>query len=377
MALELEPLNVLIGANGSGKSNLIDVLGLLKALPLDLSRPLVEAGGLKQWLWKGREDNIRAAIESSWESGSGQPPTFHYIELGRLSDRAGVAVETIGANFGNRPGGGIDNDNQFNYINHLPEARKIRDVKDDRLVDVGDRDFHADQSILSQKRDTERYPFLSQLAESYRGIRLYRDWSFGRSSKIRGPQLADVQDEYLEEDSRNLNSILRRLNQNSDTAAKVTDTLKKVYEGIANYRVEFNNDYLYLYIVEEDGREISAIRLSDGTLRFLSLLAILCDPTPPRLVCIEEPELGLHPDLMATIADLLIEASSRTQLIVTTHSADLVSALWEFPEAVVVCEREIDGTTMKRLDRERLKKWLELYSLGELWASGEIGGNRW
>ncbi|MGH9800244.1 MAG: AAA family ATPase, partial [Blastocatellia bacterium] len=86
---------------------------------------------------------------------------------------------------------------------------------------------------------------------------------------------------------------------------------------------------------------------------------------------------GLHPDVIHKIAELLIEASQRTQLIVTTHSEFLVSALSEIPEAVIVCERDQDGTQLSRLDPERLKKWLERYSLGELWMTGELGGTRW
>ncbi len=93
------------------------------------------------------------------------------------------------------------------------------------------------------------------------------------------------------------------------------------------------------------------------------------------LICIEEPEIGLHPDMMSTIADLLVEPSGRTQLIVTTHSEALVSSLP--PESVLVCERDYLGTHLRRLDPERLKKWLENYSLGELWSMGEIGGTRW
>src|SRR5260370_1406959 len=81
---------------------------------------------------------------------------------------------------------------------------------------------------------------------------------------------------------------------------------------------------------------ISQRRLSDGTLRFLSLLTVLCDPDPAPLICLEEPELGLHPDIIRTIGELLVEASTRTQLIVTTHSSELISALGEVPESVVV-----------------------------------------
>jgi predicted ATPase len=105
------------------------------------------------------------------------------------------------------------------------------------------------------------------------------------------------------------------------------------------------------------------------------LLSILCHPKPPPLICIEEPELGLHPDIIPQVAKLLLEASQRTQLVVTTHSEALVSALSEVPEAIIVCERDDNGTQLRRLEPEKLKEWLERYKLGELWSMGEIGGN--
>ena len=129
--------------------------------------------------------------------------------------------------------------------------------------------------------------------------------------------------------------------------------------------------------LQEGNISMKANRLSDGTLRYLSLLAILCHPEPPPLVCIEEPELGLHPDILPTLADLLREASGRCQLVVTTHSDVLVDALTDTPESVVVCEKHNGGTEMRRLDKADLSDWLEDYCLGELWSKGELGGNRW
>src|SRR5690606_24023930 len=117
--------------------------------------------------------------------------------------------------------------------------------------------------------------------------------------------------------------------------------------------------------------------LSDGSLRFLCLLALLCDPAPPPLICIEEPEIGLHPDLLNRVARLLIEASKRTQIIVTTHSDLLIDAFSERPEDVVVFEKHDGATRMKRLDEAELASWLEEYRLGELWTRGRIGGTRW
>jgi hypothetical protein len=113
------------------------------------------------------------------------------------------------------------------------------------------------------------------------------------------------------------------------------------------------------------------------TLRFLCLLAILCHPDPPPLVCIEEPELGLHPDVLPTLAELLLDASARSQVIVTTHSDVLVDALTETPEGVVVCEKRRGQTEIQRLEKDALEEWLDRYSLGELWRKGELGGNRW
>jgi predicted ATPase len=115
--------------------------------------------------------------------------------------------------------------------------------------------------------------------------------------------------------------------------------------------------------------------LSDGTIRFIALLAILLQPEPAPLICLEEPELGLHPDAIALTAELLTEASRRTQLVVTTQSDVLVSALTEQTESVLVCEFSAPGTTLHRLDAEKLRFWLEKYRLGEVWRMGELGGN--
>lgn len=134
---------------------------------------------------------------------------------------------------------------------------------------------------------------------------------------------------------------------------------------------------MQVFLVERAGRRHPAVRLSDGTLRFLCLLAILCDPAPPPLIVIEEPELGLHADAIALVARLLRAAAERTQLIVTTHSDALVDAFTDTPEVVVVVERDERGTKLRRLSRDVLSEWLEKYRLGPLWSMGVIGGNRW
>jgi predicted ATPase len=133
-----------------------------------------------------------------------------------------------------------------------------------------------------------------------------------------------------------------------------------------------------IYAYEEGlDHAISAGRLSDGTLRYLWLLAILLDPISSGIICIEEPELGLHPDILPTVAELLLLASERAQIIVTTHSDHLVSAFSKQPDAVLICDQTESGTSLKRLNPSELAKWLGRYALGDLWLKGEIGGTRW
>jgi predicted ATPase len=170
--------------------------------------------------------------------------------------------------------------------------------------------------------------------------------------------------------------VLNRLRRDPAVKARVLTALKALYEGIEDYDVQIEGGTVQVFL-QESGVTIPATRLSDGTLRYLSLLAILCHPDPPPLVCIEEPELGLHPDILPTLAALMREASENCQLIVTTHSDVLVDAMTDTPESVLVCEKHDGATQFRRLSADGLKPWLERYRLGELWTRGEIGGTRW
>lgn len=95
------------------------------------------------------------------------------------------------------------------------------------------------------------------------------------------------------------------------------------------------------------------------------------------MICLEEPELGLHPDILPTVGELLMNASTRSQLIVTTHSDVLVDKLTDRPDSVLVCEKRDGQTHVTRPDQGQLAEWLQDYSLGELWSRGHLGGNRW
>ena len=196
-----------------------------------------------------------------------------------------------------------------------------------------------------------------------------------RVSDGRMAEGAHERSDFLNRDGSNLALVLS--NFSGENKRHLVSALQKLYDGIVDISCRVTRGTVALFLEEVGDREIAATRLSDGTLRYLALLAILLHPEPPRLVAIEEPELGLHPDLLPTVSDLLRSASKRTQLVVTTHSDVLVDSLTDVPESVVVCEKHNGQTEMRRLDRNELATWLEKYRLGELWTSGELGGNRW
>lgn len=248
--------------------------------------------------------------------------------------------------------------------------------RDEKQRQLRPEEVDAEQSILAQRKDPDHYPELTYLGEAFARMRLYREWTFGRYTPPRLPQKADLPNDFLGEDGRNMGLVLNRLKRETKAKAQILEALRKLYEGVSDFDTIIEAGTVQVFFQEGD-ISVPATRLSDGTLRYLSLLAILCHPKPPPLICIEEPELGLHPDILPTVADLLREASERCQLVVTTHSDVLLDALTDEPESVVVCEKHCGKTEMRRLDKTDLSDWLKDYCLGELWSKGELGGNRW
>jgi len=233
-----------------------------------------------------------------------------------------------------------------------------------------------DCSIVGQLFDPSSFAELASLSQNYEKVRIYREWAFGRSAVFREPQQADMRNNFLEDDFSNLGLFLSKLRKTPKAKKAIIENLRKLYDGLTDFEVVAEGGSVQVFFTEGDF-VIPAARLSDGTLRFLCLLAILCDPEPPPLICIEEPELGLHPDILPTVADLLKSASERTQIIVTTHSDILVDAMTDCPESVVVCEKHKGQTEMTRLSASELAVWLEKYRLGQLWIQGQLGGTRW
>ena len=233
-----------------------------------------------------------------------------------------------------------------------------------------------DQSVLAQRKDPDIYPEVTWIGRKFGEILTFREWAFGRYAPLRQPQPADLPDDCLEHDNRNLALVLNRIESQDRDFRRLNDLMRRFNSRFERMSTRVSGGAVQLYLYETDlASPIPATRLSDGTMRFLSILALLLTPAPPPLVCIEEPELGLHPDVVSDIGKLLIEASRRMQLIVTTHSDALVSALSEQPDSVVVCERRGAATVLERLDPDRLSSWLKEYSLGDVWRDGELGGN--
>lgn len=385
VSLALQPLNVLIGPNGSGKSNFLDAIALLQAAPRELAAPVQEGGGVVDWLWKGDErgpEITTARVEVvhfplKLKSDSESMGIRHIVDFGALNHRFFLEDERIETE---KPYAGHDEPYYFyQYRNGNPLLKSALPPgtggprPDER---IGADEIKPYLSILAQRRGWSLYPEITSIAERYAGIRIYRDWTFGRRAMPRLALKADERNDYLLEDCSNLGLVLNRLRLDVPTKRRLIAAISLLYRGIEDFDVRIIANTVQVFLQERQF-SIPATRLSDGTLRFLCLLAVLCDPVPAQLICIEEPELGLHPDVLPSIVDLLKEASQRTQIIVTTHSEIIVDCLTDQPDSVVVVGRDDAGTTMQRLDQADLGEWLKEYRLGQLWSKGEIGGNRW
>jgi predicted ATPase len=372
--ISLERLNVLIGPNASGKSNLLEALAVLRAATNDLPGALRDGGGISEYVHKGPNDSTGATLQVIVaNSTSAAHPVLHYfLGVWNANGRAAVSGEHIEVNPPADDGIG----EPLYRFDGMDSVIRASLGSTPSLVPTGNQ-FRRDQSILAQRRDPTVYPEVTYLAEQFSRILLFPGAGVGRGSAARRPQPTDLPNEFLLPDASNLGLILHDLAQTSAKRDEVSAYLRRFYENARYVTTKLHGGTLQMYIEEEGGKLIPATRLSDGTLRYLCLLAILLHPNPPPVIGIEEPELGLHPDILPTIAELLRKASERTQLFVTTHSDTLVSALSDTPECILVCESTPNGTSVKRLEAEPLREWLEKYSLGEIWRMGEIGGNRW
>ena len=353
--LELRPLNILIGPNASGKSNLIDCIGLLQALPGNVSQYINDRGAADSWIWRGTKSSGTAELNCSFE------------------------VE----------------DEQLEYLLEFSSAARVLSVDTERLIEGSKRracllrrngtlrvldhvtrqaEIPPTESALAAYRNPLGPTSIARTQREFNDIRIYRGFDTGTRADARmgvsssGPKLP------LESDGSNLALALHQLGFH-DSLKNVEGYLSRLSSRFKEIKLAAEGARMQLYLEERGLGKISATRLSDGTLRFLCLMAILFDPKPAPLVCIEEPEIGLHPEALALVGDALREASQRMQLVVTTHSDALVDRFTDEPDQIVVCERDFDESTcVRRLSSRELRGWLKEYTLGDLWRRGGIGG---
>ena len=404
-ALELRPLNILIGANGSGKSNFLDAISLLQAAgQKKLEERIVrQGGGVSNWLWQGADKAAKATIDVVL-------PYAGYLDYGGtglrywLCFKEGEKQELVVSNERLENSTVTGGDKAWRYLNYLdgramlnplftpplasedeeqaehrrqyqPPAQTSRQMTEHKRASV-------QESMLAENWSLHSYPETAYVSNLFRSFRLYRDWSFGRTAPVRNLQPIGLQanETLLDEDSSNLAAVINNLSGDRSFRKRLLKYLKEFMAGASDVTAKpIGGQFLQLLLKEGD-YSIPANRLSDGTLRWLSLLVILLhQPTmsvPPTLICLDEPETGLHPDLIPALAELLKEAAQHIQIIVTTHSRQLVDKFTDSPEDVVVCEREEGYTTMRRLQATELTGWLDDYSLGQAWTRNAFGGNR-
>ncbi len=356
--LELRDLNVIIGANSSGKSNLVGLFSLLQAAPTDITKPIGAGGGIQEWLWKGAD--APAAELSVTLRREIEPIALRYtVAFRQGGQRFALVDEKIDG-----VGSGIS------YYHRLTEQAV-------RKQSVPPQAWEPHRSVLAQWRGPQ-YPEITWIANSLERIKIYQDWLFDRTAGVRHPQRTDLPSDFLWEDAGNLALVLDDLNFRG-LSGTIEEHLNLVNPDFRKLKTRTAGGTIQVYLEEQGlNSPTPASRLSQGALQLLCLLVVLLHPDPPPLICLEEPEKGLHPDILPELAKLLVTASERTQLIVTTHSEILVDALSDTPEAVIVCEKEKGETSLRRLAKSDLTDWLDGYgSLGKLWRTGAIGGNRW
>ena len=214
------------------------------------------------------------------------------------------------------------------------------------------------------------------LSDLVKDTLVYRNRYVGRGrgpNPLRAAGRADGEKWRIPETLDDFAMVLNRVYPECGDA--INEKMREFYEDARKVHFSVFDGAVQVKLEEASGRIIPAQRMSDGMLNWLFLLTVLLDPKPPALVCIEEPEIGLHPDMLPTLARMLIDASKRMQLIVTTHASGIVDTLTDMPEAIVVCDKTDGITTMRRLNKKDVEEWDE--GLGLAWASGAIGGTRW
>ncbi|WGS50216.1 AAA family ATPase [Paraburkholderia sp. D15] len=337
--LELRNLNVLIGANGAGKSNFIGLFRMLAEMYEERLQLYVQTqGGPDALMHFSRKatDEIYAQLQFSDQD------CYEFNLVPTTDNRLIFAEEQFRFEDGNDSVGGT--------LGNTPESR------------------------LKLIAEEHRHPYIAAALE---GTRVYHFHDTGERAKVK--QFHDTNDTLrLKVDGANLAAYLRMLQvEHGQNYRLIVDTIRLVAPFFNDFVFRTNpSSKIQLEWTERGDPDtpFTAHALSDGTLRFICLSTLLLQPWElmPATILIDEPELGLHPYAINLLADLLKRAAEQKQLIVSTQSVELLDNME--PEDVIVVDRKDDASTFRRLDATQLRGWLDDYSLGDLWKQNVLGG---
>jgi predicted ATPase len=333
--LDLRALNVLIGANGAGKSNFIEVFRLLHEIVNEsLQLFVARSGGADRLLHFGSKTTDEIFLEIRFGPNGYQ---------GRLVPALDAAL--------------------------IFKEERIYD-QESGYISTG----HRETQLLQEEK--EQTSLQGQIIAALRDWKVYHFHDSSDSARVK--QTADLADNVaLRSDAGNLAAFLYRLQEtNPATFRNIVEAVRLVAPFFGGFDLRpdrLNPDKIRLEWREKGADTyFDATALSGGTLRFICLATLLLQPEPPTTILIDEPELGLHPYAIAVLADLLRAATERAQVIVSTQSVTLVNQL--SPEDVVVVDREGRESVFRRPSSADLESWLDGYSLGELWEKNVLGG---
>ena len=363
--LQLRPINVLIGANGSGKSNFLDLFAFLRSVrAAKLAGYVARSGGAGKILHFGRRTTPKLTIEvwfrlprPEWFSG-------YRIDL-EPTDSDGLAPAHESLYIWHRAR--FDDAFSTGSGPAKPQAGEAKISAEDEysFPPIDGADYYAREA--------------RKLAREH--LASWRCFQFHDTSSVSPiKKTCDLHDNrYLRENGANLAAYLHRLRQtHRESYNSIRQTIQLVAPFFEDFRIEpmaLNTEKLQLEWSHRGSDDyFGASSLSDGTLRFMALATLLLQPVElrPRTILIDEPELGLHPYAIELLASMIRSASNDTQVILATQSPILLD--YFEPEDVLVADRTGEETKLRRLETAPLKEWLEDYSLGQLWEKNELGG---
>lgn len=380
--IDLNDSNFIVGINGSGKSNLIKALRLLKATLFEgeLEKLIINKwGGFDAIFFKGdevqEEPHFSLEFEFDYQIVSGygyrfQEPIYYKISIYKM---ASTQNYTIKEGFCNKRNG----ETAYLYFNANKGNGWAKEGKPSEQHSIAYELPNMSDSMLSQLNDADRYYQIYTLREAIKDIAIYTYFDTTENSAIRKPASPSSAIK-LSSDGGNLPQILNWININDKKDYKaIKESLHSINPNITDINFHPLNTNIEL-LLEEEGLNsaVHVTHVSDGTLRFLCLMAILHNSKRGKLVCIDEPEVGLHPDMICEIMDAIESACEESQFIVTTHDDHLLNHTTI--DKVIVCEKdEQNATIVNTFNTEEYKEWASEYSTGTLWRNGDLGGNRY